>query len=512
MEHTLLNPRTGSEQMRQWRETGGVAPAPTSAKSPLLIAAALVGVVLLAGGLRFFRLGAWSFTNDESATLVEDQSLFGTNDALPSDQTYRLPRLIPLAYGLQHVDYLLFGRDEWGSRVLPALMGTLGVGLAFLLLGRSQGWAAATAVAVLVALSPDHLYHSQSNRHYSVAWLCASAAMLIGAVAVRRRSVLLTCTASAFAVVAVLAHSLLGIVSVGLTAAVAVAGWMRYGKAVRPLATVTASSVVLAGGLLAFLMMRLGSGWNAGNEWGYGVFHSLAAGVLQIGWPIALLALVGAVDVAISRDAEGVYWLTWAGVWAAATVVLPLVVVYHPGYSFMLSLGVFVLAGRTIGKIFERLRPWSMVAACAWVAAACLFGLPDTASYFADGSRFDFRGAANAVSEHWRPGDRIRSASPKLLQLYLKGTERPIGVKAAEPLLGLDRDAELGGRVWIVLPSNREGQPAALRQWLDANCRRVAVLRRQRFDYHEYAVEVYLYQPEAQARVAAKTLACTSGW
>ena len=77
----------------------------------------LIGVVLLAGGLRFFRLGAWSFTNDESATLVEEQSLFGAGDAPPGDQTYRLPRLIPLAYTIQHIDYLLFGRDEWGSRV-----------------------------------------------------------------------------------------------------------------------------------------------------------------------------------------------------------------------------------------------------------------------------------------------------------------------------------------------------------------------------------------------------------
>ena len=227
--------------------------------------------------------------------------------------------------------------------------------------------------------------------------------------------------------------------------------------------------------------------------WGYGVLHSLMAGVLQVGWPTALLALVGAVDVAISRDADGAYWLTWAGVWAAAAVTLPLVVVYHPAYGFMLSLGVFVLAGRTIGKIFERLRSWNTVAACAWLAAACLFGLPDTASYFADGSRFDFRSAAKTVSDQWRPGDRIRSGSPKLLQHYLKGTDRPVGVREGDPLLGLDREARSGGRLWVVLPVSREGEPAALRQWLDANCRRVALIRRQRFDYHEYAVEVYLH-------------------
>lgn len=495
MEHTLLNPRTGSDQMRQWREMGGAAPAaaPTTAKSRLLLAAALVGVVLLAGGLRFFRLGAWSFTNDESATLVEDQSLFGADAAPPTDQTYRLPRLIPLAYGIQHIDYLLFGRDEWGSRVLPAVMGTLGVGLVFLLLRRSQGLAAATAAAVLVALSPDHLYHSQSNRHYSVAWLCASAAMLVGAAAVRRRSQLLTCTASGLAILAVLTHTLLAVVSAGLTVAVAVAGGLRFGWAARPLVRVAALATLLTVGLVAFLMGRLGGGWNAGNVWGYGVLHSVMAGVLQVGWPTALLALVGAVDVAISRDSDGVYWLTWAGVWATATAALPLVVVYHPAYGFMLSLGVFVLAGRTIGKIFERLRSWNTVAACAWLAAACLFGLPDAASYFADGSRFDFRAAAKTVSDQWRPGDRIRSGSPKLLQLYLKGTDRPVGVREEDPLLGLDHEARSGGRLWVVLPVSREGEPAALRQWLDANCRRVALIRRQRFDYHEYAVEVYLH-------------------
>ncbi len=499
-EHTLLNPRTGSDQMRRWRETGGAAPdaAPTSAKSRLLVAAVLVGVVLLAGGLRFFRLGEWSFTNDETATFLEDQSLFGTNGANPTDQSYRLPRLIPLAYGIQHIDYLLFGRDEWGSRVLPALMGTLGVGLVFLLLRKSQGLAAATAAALLVALSPDHLFHSQANRQYSVSWLCASAAMLIGAAAVRRRSLLLTGTASGVAILSVLTHTLLAVVSAGLTVAVAVAGGLRYGRAVRPLVPVAALGALLAAGLVALLIGRLGGGWNAGSVWGYGVSHGVLAGLLQVGWPTALLALVGAVDVVISRDADGAYWLTWAGVWAAASTLLPLVVVYHPAYGFMLSLGVFVLAGRTIGKIFERLRCWSTVAACAWLAAACLFGLPETASYFADGSRFDFRTAAKTLSDQWRPGDRIRSESPKLLQHYLKGTDRPVGVREGDPLLGLDREARSGGRLWVVLPVSREGRPAALRQWLDANCRRVALIRRQRFDYHEYAVEVYLHPDGAE--------------
>ena len=78
---------------------------------------------LLAGGLRFYRLGAWPFFGDELATFREADSF--ASDAPGTTQTDRLPRMIPLSYLIHRGGYALFGRDEFGSRAIMAVLGTL---------------------------------------------------------------------------------------------------------------------------------------------------------------------------------------------------------------------------------------------------------------------------------------------------------------------------------------------------------------------------------------------------
>ena len=49
-------------------------------------------LLFLAGSLRFYRLGDWPFTGDETATLQEVESLFSTGQVLEDNQIYRPPR------------------------------------------------------------------------------------------------------------------------------------------------------------------------------------------------------------------------------------------------------------------------------------------------------------------------------------------------------------------------------------------------------------------------------------
>src|SRR3954451_8008525 len=93
----------------------------------------VLGLLLLAGGLRFYRLGEWSLAGDETATFEEVDSLFQRLPAASNGQIDNLPRLIPLAHATLDLGYQAFGRSEWGCRVLPALLGTLNVGLFYLL-------------------------------------------------------------------------------------------------------------------------------------------------------------------------------------------------------------------------------------------------------------------------------------------------------------------------------------------------------------------------------------------
>jgi hypothetical protein len=86
--------------------------------------ASAVIIALLAAVLRFYDLGAWPYSGDETASLHEEDVLFHGAQVSHDSQAYRLPHLIPTSYLALHISHALFGRDEWGTRVVVALLGT----------------------------------------------------------------------------------------------------------------------------------------------------------------------------------------------------------------------------------------------------------------------------------------------------------------------------------------------------------------------------------------------------
>ena len=121
-----------------------------------------------------------------------------------------------MTYFLHDLGYRCFGRDEFGSRVLPALLGMVQVVLVFLLLTGPLGQPTALATALLIALWPEHIHRSQENRFYMTACLTASLCMLAGAQAVYRRSLSWYGLAGLLAGVAVFTHTLLAVLWGGL--------------------------------------------------------------------------------------------------------------------------------------------------------------------------------------------------------------------------------------------------------------------------------------------------------
>jgi hypothetical protein len=454
-----------------------------------------VSLVLLAGGLRLFRLGAWSFHGDELAMLKETTALRTPHQGPLTEQGDRLPRLIPVSYRLQLLGYELFGQDEWGTRVLPALLGTLQVLLVFLGLQGPLGRLPALATALLMAVWPEHVYRSQENRFYMAPSLFASLCMIAGAHAVQRRSAGWTVAACLAALAALLAHTLQGGLFVGLFAAIATAAWTaRDGRLLRLLGIV-AGAALLTAVFVACYILPLVRGWNTGETWGYGPLHSVLASVSQLGWPIALLAALGAVSVWKANDVQAGYWGVWMVVWFAASLMLPFVVSYHPAYVFPLTLGPLVLAGRAIGQVYKGLQKQNALAGPVWLGLACLMNFPSLISYYADGARFDFRTATHHVAEHWQEGDRLAGFSPSLLKHYAPSGIEPIALRAANPVADLQKLTREPGRLWIVVPSNRSGKPEQLARWLDQHCARDLNVRKARFDYYENAIEVFVYPP-----------------
>jgi len=456
-----------------------------------------LGLTLLAASLRFYKLGEWPFANDELATIAEERTLCEGQTSSPESQTYRLPRAIPLSYFFLHVGNGLFGRDEFGSRVITAIFGTLGVAVIFLLMDVLKGRPTAVACGLLMALWPDHVFQSQQTRFYIIVAFFAELALLLGALAAQRRSAIFAIVACLATFAALLCHAVMailwGIIFLGI-----IAGSFAERRAFPRHAAwaFLATGIGIAAFGLLYLKPLMG-GWNASESWGYGSLHSLMASVNVLGWPVALLGVLGMLLLMRERDAQSWYWVVCALGWVLASVLLPRFMVYHPAYVFPLAPAMIVVAACAIGTVHDRLRTKGAFVAAAWVGLACMATLPSLASHYKDGSRDDIRTPAQYIAKNWRSGDRVTGYAMGGFRHYAPGYEPAIPF-AADPLETIHELLKDNQRVWIIVQSYRGGLPPDLEHYLGTHCSHELRVRRGRFDYADYCVDVFLFTPRSE--------------
>jgi mannosyltransferase len=129
----------------------------------------LVSILLIALGLRALRLGEQSLSMDEVAELTIGQSavrdILFAHDGFP-----------PLYNTVLHGWLTLFPGDL-AARWLSVLLGTLSVWAVWGIARRAGGDRTALWTALLVAVSPFHIWHSQESRAYILYYLLAALAL-----------------------------------------------------------------------------------------------------------------------------------------------------------------------------------------------------------------------------------------------------------------------------------------------------------------------------------------------
>ncbi len=452
-------------------------------------------LLVLAGGLRFYRLGAAPFHVDELATQAEvDVLMRGFRDA-DDTQISRLPRLIPLSHLVHALGYQCFGTDEFGSRVMMAILGTLSPLLIFLGLPASLGRAQSFIAALLVALWPEHIYYSQDNRFYITSHLVASLCMVAGAQAIARRSLPWAIGTGVLGVAAVFTHIVLILLLAGFLAAVLVTACVARDRALLPtLGVGVVCALVVAAIFLGYQRPVLGQ-WNAGPLITYTSLRGLGNSLFHLGWPIAVLAGFGSVLALMHRDEQDCYWLVWASFWAGSAVIMPYLVPYTPNYNFPLAFGFIILAAKGIHRVYHALMPQSRVAAIAWVALACLLNFPSLVSHYVDGSCSNYREAAHCVRSRMQPSDALFAAAVDLMQYYLPEGPTPEAMPPYAPeraIASLRQRLDTYDRVWVVFSYGRATPPHALLQWLRANGTHELGWCLTRFDSFQYTTDVFL--------------------
>ncbi len=132
-----------------------------------LVLILMAAIVLLAFGLRAYRLDYQELRGDEAATWV-----YSIRSFAEMLQIYTIDAHPPLYYPLMHLWFPLAGTSEYALRFLPLVNGTVLVALLMALGARWFGWRAAVILGFLTTVSPYQIYFAQDARSYTLAtWL-----------------------------------------------------------------------------------------------------------------------------------------------------------------------------------------------------------------------------------------------------------------------------------------------------------------------------------------------------
>ncbi|MCS7259502.1 MAG: glycosyltransferase family 39 protein [Anaerolineae bacterium] len=137
--------------------------------------ALMVAIVLVAFGLRAYRLDYQELRGDEAATWA--YSIRSFDEMFHFYKTHAHP---PLYYPLMHLWFPLAGTSEYALRFLPLVNGTFLVALLMALGARWFGWCAAVILGLLTTVIPYQIYFAQDARSYTLAtWLGAASTLIL---------------------------------------------------------------------------------------------------------------------------------------------------------------------------------------------------------------------------------------------------------------------------------------------------------------------------------------------
>jgi 4-amino-4-deoxy-L-arabinose transferase-like glycosyltransferase len=142
-----------------------------SLKQPIVQYTLLALITLLAGVLRFYRLGEWSFWIDEVWSVEESLALDFSESGL-----VKLHSLFPLLLKPALVSQ---GVNEWSARLVPVLVGILTIPILYLIVKRMVGARTAILSALLLTVAPWHIYWSQNARYYTLLLLLYTLSLFI---------------------------------------------------------------------------------------------------------------------------------------------------------------------------------------------------------------------------------------------------------------------------------------------------------------------------------------------
>jgi mannosyltransferase len=478
----------------------------------------LVAISLLAAGLRFYKLGEWSFWLDEIITVTASAHI----------ADWSLTRL-PLYLVFTRATLELFGTTEWSARLAPALTGVLTIPALYFPTRRLFGPAVALMAAVLLAVAPWHLFWSQNARFYVLLLLFYNLGLLFFLIGLREKRPYYFFLALLFLVLAARERSTAFFF---VPVIVTYLAMLRLFSPGRPVALqrrvlVPLFSLAIAFGFYDLTLLLFGlPGSLIGSVWrtfvGNQNHDALRLGlsmVFQMGVPLICLGGVAGLHLILKpsaneetrhegikalnvqpstlndfRRTDGAILFIFVG-----AVLPPLLLLLLSLFMFTVDRYVFmtlpfwtILAAAAVKQLFNLTEGHGRLLGWAVLLMLLLTSLAQVVLYyeFQNGNRPAWRQAFAVVAQRQMPGDLVLSTTPRVGHHYLNPNVRDINsITAGE----LESNTT---RTWFVIDEAIGWVKPSLHAWIRQNASLVDVMDGS-MPGKSLAIRVYLHEPDS---------------
>ncbi len=475
----------------------------TNSRYQLALLAAITG---LAGALRFYRLGEWSFWIDEIFTINDTRLHF--SDLSTVIQNLPTAPWLPLSVILTNGSLTIFGINEWSARLVSSLIGTVAVPILYFPTKRVFSAGVAVILALLLAISPWHLFWSQNARFYTslmLLYTLASLAFFFGIEHDRPGYIVIFFALVYFA----LSEALIAIFILPVIACYLAALWLLRLDSPTGLRRrnifILLVPVILAAAFEVFRLVTTGvsptipPGWSANSalylEWFIGQHvrtppRLFIAIVFNIGLPIVSLALMAGLYLLFQRNRAGLFLLVSAVLPVVLLVLLNPVMFTKDRYAFITLPSWLMLAAVAVRDLITRTQGLGKLLAIGVVAALLAEAAGTNLLYYQvnNGGRKDWRTAFEIIKDRGREDDLVVAFWPEFSPFYLGREIIPWRDIRPEAVINA------GSRCWFLLDSETIWVNPEMKDWVPRNAELIEVLY-LRLPEENFNLRLYLYDP-----------------
>jgi 4-amino-4-deoxy-L-arabinose transferase-like glycosyltransferase len=460
----------------------------------------LAAITLLATGLRFYKLGEWSFWIDEIATIRRAQAHVNLETII--NEWWRPPlSLILIDSALD-----ILGVSEWSARLVPTVIGIISIPVLYFPIKKLFGPAVALVALFLLAISPWHLYWSQNARFYTSLMLLyslASFAFFLGIEQDRPWYIF------GFFLLLFLA---VGERIIALFLPPVVICYLLLLKIMpfeKPPGLRTRNLLFLLLPGIAFVIHEVYAFATNGNAFlahtidtfvgqsNHGPLRLLFAIIFRISLPLVCLGFFGGLYLLNERKRAGLFIFL-------AAVAPPLLLLLVAPFTFTVDRYVFetlpfwaILSAVTIKEIFVRTEQYGKLIPLGVFSLVLATALSQNMLYyeFQNGDRPDWKGAFAIIQQRKADTDLVVATRPELGYYYLNDKVRSIN--SLDPIA-----IELNGnKIWFIIDEATGGVEPILEQWIRENSDLVDI-RDVYQPGKSLSIRIYLYDPvEMRSRV-----------